>query len=82
MCLWYKNFLFVSHFKKYGVGHWRCENHLKTECAAHVIVVENERVYGVNDAHNHEIYENLDDLRKRHASVVDSYIAKLQEEQK
>lgn len=72
----------MSHFKKFGIGHWRCENHLKTNCESRVIVVENERVYGVNEEHNHDIYEDLDDLRKRHASVVDHYIAKLQEQQK
>lgn len=82
MSLWYKNFLFVSHFKKNGIGHWRCENYLKNNCGARVIVVENDRVYGVNEKHNHQIYENLDDLHKRHASVVDNYRAKLQKHQK
>lgn len=69
MSLWYKDFLYVSHFKRKGISYWRCENHQKTYCESRVII-KDEQVFGVNSMHNHEVYKNLKDIEKRSASAA------------
>lgn len=51
MHLQFKNYLFVPHFKRFGINYWRCK-YFKSGCLSRVAVLR-EQAYDITSIHNH-----------------------------